>query len=506
MRESGIIMHITSLPSPYGVGTMGRTAREFVDFLAEAKQSCWEILPLGHTGSGDSPYQTFSAFAGNPYLIDLDLLIEDGLLKPEEADSRDWGGDPGSVNYGRLWENRFKVLRIAFERVPIRSAESRAKFARENSHWLPDYAFFMALKAHFGGQSWESWPDALRLRDEREMERYREMLREDVEFFTWMQYMFFRQWKFLRAYAHSKGVRVIGDVPIYVPLDSADVWAHPELFQLDANRRPTFVAGVPPDYFCADGQLWGNPLYDWKRMREDGYAWWLDRIAAAGKLFDVIRFDHFRGLDSYWSVPAGERTAVNGHWAEGPGSHFIWSVRTAFPKLKLIAEDLGFLTESVRSLRRSSGFPGMKVLQFAFGAEGDSYYLPHRHWVDSVCFTGTHDNAPLKQFIEEMPGADREFMKKYLGLNEEEGYVWGLLRAGMCSVCELFIAQMQDYLELGAESRMNRPGTVGMNWRWRVKPGVLTHELAHRIAEMTKMYGRAPVDFLPYGSVAGEKR
>lgn len=491
MRESGIIMHITSLPSRHGVGTLGQAAHDFVDFLAAARQSYWEILPLGHTGCGDSPYQTFSAFAGNPYLIDLDLLAGEGLLTRGEIEGVDWGGDPARVDYGRLWEHRFSALRAAFKRAAGRDVQAVKDFTRENVYWLPDYALFMALKMRFGGLPWTEWPDGLRLCRAAELNRCRAELREDVEFFTWVQYTFFRQWRDLRAYAHSRNVQIIGDVPIYVPLDSADVWAHPEYFQLDADRRPKFVAGVPPDYFCADGQLWGNPLYDWKQMMSDGYVWWLKRIAAAGKLFDVIRFDHFRGLDSYWAVPAGDKTAVNGKWVEGPASHFIYALKTAFPELRLIAEDLGLLTESVRSLRRSSGFPGMKVLEFAFSAGGDSYYLPHRHWKDSVCFTGTHDNAPLRQFVEEMPDADREFMTKYLGLNEAEGYVWGLLRAGMCSVCELFIAQMQDYLELGADSRMNQPGTVGENWRWRVLPGALTPELAERIGAMTKMFGRA---------------
>lgn len=492
MRESGIIMHITSLPSAHGVGTLGQAACDFVDFLHTAHQNYWEILPLGHTGCGDSPYQTFSAFAGNPYMIDLDMLVGEGLLTREEVNACDWGSDPAKVDYGKLWEHRFTVLREAARRSARHDTLAlRERFERKNSHWLPDYALFMALKMHFGGAAWTEWPEGLRMRDAAELERYRQLLSGDVELFTWIQYTFFRQWRALRSYAHGKNVRIIGDVPIYVPLDSADVWAHPENFQLDGSRRPKFVAGVPPDYFSAEGQLWGNPLYDWEHMKSDGYAWWLRRIAAAGELFDVIRFDHFRGLDSYWSVPAGEKTAINGKWIEGPGSHFIYAIRTAFPKLRLIAEDLGLLTPSVRSLRRSSGFPGMKVLQFAFDAGGESYYLPHRHWVDSVCFTGTHDNAPLRQFIEEMPKADLEFMTRYIGLNEREGYIWGILRAGMCSVCEIFIAQMQDYLELGAESRMNLPGTVGGNWCWRALPGQLSNEMAERIGTMTKMYGRA---------------
>jgi len=483
-------MHISSLPSKHGIGTLGRAAYEFVDFLAEARQRYWEILPLGHTGCGDSPYQTLSAFAWNPYLIDLDLLAEEGLLTYEEIDSVNWGDDPEHVDFGRLWQYRFEVLRAAARRGLVRDGDKIAEFERVNRHWLPDYALFMALKMHFKGGSWTQWPDALRLRDAGELERFRQLLRPDVELFTWIQYTFFRQWRGLREYAHSKDVRIIGDVPIYVPLDSADVWARPENFQLDADRQPKRVAGVPPDYFCADGQLWGNPLYDWNHMRNDGYSWWLDRIAAAGELFDVIRFDHFRGLDSYWSVPAGETTAVNGQWVKGPGKNFIYALKEAFPDLRIIAEDLGMLTDSVRRLRRSSGFPGMKVLQFAFNADGDSYYLPHRHWPDSVCFTGTHDNAPLAQFIDEMPEADRRFMVKYLGLNEDEGYIWGILRAGMGSVCQLFIAQMQDYLELGSSARMNRPGTVGGNWSWRVLPGALTPELAGKIGSMTKMYGR----------------
>lgn len=491
MRANGILMHITSLPSPYGIGTMGGVAYEFVDFLSAAGQRYWQILPLGHTGYGDSPYQTFSAFAGNPYLIDLDLLKADGLLTGEEISTVDWGSEPVRVDYGRLWESRFSILRLAAERGWERDREAVRAFCERNARWLPDYALFMALKTHFGGGAWTQWPEELRLRSSKAiLKEYKDLLEGDIRLFTYAQFLFFRQWEALRRYARSRGVYIIGDVPIYVPMDSADVWACPENFQLDGEGRPECVAGVPPDYFSENGQLWGNPLYDWERMKEGGYAWWMERLASACALYDVIRMDHFRGLDSYWAVPRGETTAVNGQWRKGPGVDFIREVKARFPRIRLIAEDLGILTESVHKLRRQSGFPGMKVLEFAFDAGGGSAYLPHRCTPGSVCYTGTHDNAPLGQFIGEMPEADRTFMVKYLGLNREEGYIRGVLRGGMSSPSGLFIAQMQDWLELGADARMNRPGTVGGNWCWRAPEGAFSPTLAARIREMTELYGR----------------
>ena len=493
MRASGIILHITSLPSPHGVGTLGREAREFADFLRKAGQKYWQILPLGPTGYGDSPYQTDSAFAGNPYLIDLEQLITDGLLTREEVDAVSFGSDPAQTDYGALYAGRFDLLRRACERGWDKERENVDAFYRENECWLRSYALYTAAKRHFGMRPWIEWEDEdLRLRRSEEvLRRYEELLAEDIRFCIFTQYLFFRQWNALRAYIREQGIRIIGDVPIYVPLDSADVWAEGEYFQLDDQCRPTEVAGVPPDYFTADGQLWGNPLYDWDRMRDDGYRWWIRRLGAAGKLYDTVRIDHFRGLESYWAVPYGETTARSGHWRKGPGESFIDAIKTALPGLDIIAEDLGFMTPEVIALREYSGFPGMKVLQFAFDSREPSDYLPHRYPTNCICYTGTHDNATLAQWLGDAKGDDVAYAKQYLGLNDEEGYVNGIIRGGMSSVADLFVAQMQDWLALGGESRMNVPGVLGHgNWCWRMLPGALTDELADHIAAMTAMYSR----------------
>ena len=341
-RSSGILLPISSLPSPYGIGTMGKAAYDFIDFLVEAKQSWWQILPAGPTSYGDSPYQSFSTYAGNPYFIDLDMLVADGLLKKKEVTSIDWGSDPRYVDYSRIYEGRFAVLAKAKARGWQRDSAEVAAFVEENKRWLPDYALFMACKRHFGMKAWTEWDEDIRLRKSQAvLEEYREKLREDVEFFIYLQFLFFRQWNKLKAYIHQKGIRIIGALPIYVALDSADVWAEPEWFQLDERNVPTEVSGVPPDYFSEDGQLWGNPLYRWDAMQTDGFGWWIRRVDGAGKLFDVIRIDHFRGLESYWSVPYGEKTAKNGRWVKGPGMHFVNAVMGWFPQLELIAEDLG---------------------------------------------------------------------------------------------------------------------------------------------------------------------
>ena len=489
MRESGILMHITSLPGPYGVGTMGKQAYHFVDFLDKAGQSCWQILPLNPTGYGDSPYQSFSAFAGNPYLIDLDTLVEEGLLKAEEPGLVSWGDDPTRVSFGKLYEERGKLLRLAYSRFT--PDEDYAAFLAENADWLPDYALFMALKESYGGAPWLDWQDGLRLREETALEAARQTHGDKIGYQCFVQYLFFRQWKALRAYANGKGIRIIGDVPIYVPLDSADVWVNFEQFQLDESRRPTVVAGCPPDGFTADGQLWGNPIYDWQAMAEHGFGWWIKRLSAAAVMYDVVRFDHFRGFESYWAVPAGDKTARNGKWVKGPGLPFIRAVQQALPKLDFIAEDLGFMTPEVRKLQMDSGYPGMKVLEFAFDSREESDYLPHLYPVDSVCYTGTHDNVTLKQWFDEAGRKDKAYAKAYLGLNRQEGNVWGVIRGGMSSVSRLFIAQMQDYLELGGEARMNFPGTLSSaNWTWRAVEGFDSDRLAKKIRKMTGLYGR----------------
>ena len=491
-RSSGILMPIFSLPSPYGIGTLGRAAYDFADFLRAAGQKYWQVLPLGPTSYGDSPYQSFSTYAGNPCFIDLDMLIEDGLLTKEEVSGIDWGTEPRYVDYGKIYENRLTVLEKAKERGWRRDRDEVEAFLAENRNWLPEYALFMACKQHFGMRPWTEWEDDdLRLRrSEAVLDRYRSLLHERVELFIYVQYLFFRQWEKLKSYIHSLGICVIGDLPIYVALDSADVWAEPENFQLDKNNVPTEVAGVPPDYFSDDGQLWGNPLYRWDRMERDGFGWWIRRIAGAGRLFDVIRIDHFRGLESYWAVPYGEKTARRGHWVKGPGMRLMGTLLNWFSDLDFIAEDLGIITPEVRQFLRDSGLPGMKVLEFAFDSREASSYLPHNYTENCVCYTGTHDNAPLELWRSEADPADLELARKYLGLNKQEGFCRGMIRGGMGSAARLFVAQMQDYLELGRGHRINVPGTAEGNWRWRLLRGEASGALAEEIACMTEMYGR----------------
>ncbi len=491
-RSSGILMPLFSLPSPYGIGTLGKEARNFVDFLHDSGQTYWQILPVGPTGYGDSPYQSLSTFAGNPYLIDLDLLKEEGLITQEEIHQLFWGNDPQTVDYGALYENRFPLLRKATARGWERDAGKVAEFEKENAHWLPDYALFMALKNHFGMRSWLEWEDeSVRLRKPDALAKYREELQEDIRFFTYIQYLFFEQWKDFRAYAHEKGIGIIGDIPIYVALDSVDVWASPESFLLDDHGIPREVAGVPPDYFTAQGQLWGNPLYDYDAMKQDNYQWWTNRIAGASKIYDVIRIDHFRGFESYWAVPYGEKTAINGHWVKGPGMSLVGELKKQFPHIRFIAEDLGYPSPEVVQLLKDSKFPGMKVLEFAFDSRDSSNYLPHAYTTNCVCYAGTHDNDTLVGWLEKISPEDRQMAVEYLGLNHTEGYVWGLLRGGMSSVANLFVAQMQDFLELDNSARMNTPGAPQGNWLWRMTPGQTTRELAQKINRMTKLYHRA---------------
>ena len=491
-RSSGILMPISSLPSPHGIGTLGAEARKFVDFLAAAGQSWWQILPVSPTSYGDSPYQSFSAYAGNPYFIDLDLLCEDGLLTPEEVNAVNWGADPARVDYSAIYNGRFPLLHLAMERGWERDVDKVKSFSVQSDTWLPDYALFMALKRHFGMKSWTEWPDEdIRLRRPEAVQHYQKELADDIRLFSYIQYLFFRQWEALRAYAHEKGIGIIGDLPIYVAMDSADVWADPRAFQLDERNVPAEVAGVPPDYFTADGQLWGNPLYDWDAMKADGYSWWVRRIAGASRLYDILRIDHFRGLESYWAVPYGETTAKVGRWVKGPGMDLMNVLTEKFPNIQFIAEDLGYLTPEVRQLLEDSGLPGMKVLQFAFDSREAANYLPHTYPRHCVCYAGTHDNSTLMGWKDEAAPADIAMAREYLGLHDEEGFNWGVLRGGQSSVADLFIAQMQDYLGLGSEARMNTPGILGGNWQWRMLPGQITDELTARIARMTSLYGRS---------------
>ena len=488
MRESGILMHITSLPGPYGVGTMGKQAYRFVDFLQQAGQHSWQILPLNPTGYGDSPYQSCSAYAGNHYLIDLDTLAADGLLLPEEIEAVTWNTREDTVDFGLLYANRLRLLRMAYERFS--KWEELDGFCRENSSWIYDFALFLALKDENGGKPWHQWPDGVKHREPEALEQARARQEEQIRFYCFVQYLFYQQWFALRSYANQRDIRIIGDVPIYVPLDSAEVWTEPELFQLDQDLNPTAVAGCPPDAFSQDGQLWGNPLYRWEAHARDGYGWWIRRLGAAGKLYDVVRLDHFRGFEAYWAVPYGEPTAKNGKWIKGPDMDFVRAVKEKLPHLKMIAEDLGFLTQEVLDLRDSSGFPGMKVLQFAFDSREPSDYLPHTYIQNTVCYTGTHDNMTMRQWFDTAEPKALAYAVDYMNLTEEEGYVWGVIRTAQASVSDLCIVPIQDYLDLGAQARMNFPGTVRANWVWRAEDGCFTEALAKKIYRMTTLYGR----------------
>ena len=489
MRESGILMHITSLPGPYGVGTMGKQAFAFVDFLEAAGQSWWQILPLNPTGYGDSPYQSCSTFAGNHYLIDLDTLIEAGLLKKEEVTSIRWSRKETKANFGLLYNSRLKVLRLAYDR--FQADDAFEIFCEANADWLPDFALFMTLKDRFGGKPWYQWDQDLKFRREEALKQAALDYAEEIRFYCFVQYLFDCQWTALREYAHSKGIRIIGDVPIYVPYDSVEVWSEPELFRLNEDLDPIDVAGCPPDAFTADGQLWGNPLYRWDVLEADGFRWWIRRLAAAGKLYDMVRMDHFRGLEAYWSVPYGDKTARNGKWVKGPDMAFVTAIKNALPDLSMIAEDLGFLTQEVLDLRDASGYPGMKVLQFAFDSREPSDYLPHTYTKNTVCYTGTHDNMTMRQWFDTAPAEAVEFAKEYMNLSRKEGYVWGCIRTVFASVSDLCIIQMQDILNLGAEGRMNFPGTLSdSNWTWRAKDGIINPALAEKVGALTKLYCR----------------
>ena len=493
MRESGILMHITSLPGPYGIGTLGKQAYAFVDFLKKAGQRKWQILPLTPTGFGDSPYQSCSAFAGNPYLIDLPTLVEEGLLDQEELDCICWSTSHNRVDFGLLYENRQRVLRLAYSRFA--EDEAFARFCRENSSWLSDFALFLALKEENRGAPWYVWEPGLKRRDPDAMWNARQRLRDAIGFYCFVQYEFDKQWHSLHQYAKEKGIEIIGDVPIYVPLDCADVWSAPELFQLDESLDPVAVAGCPPDAFSEDGQLWGNPLYRWDVHRKNGFGWWIRRIQAASQRYDLIRIDHFRAFESYWSVPYGDKTARNGKWIEGPGLPFLEALGKALPKVRMIAEDLGVITPPVKKLRDDAHLPGMKVLQFAFDPDHPSDYLPHNCIPNSVCYTGTHDNMTLKQWLSSLPERTRNYAVRYMHLTGDEGYVWGVIRTAMSTPSGLCIFQMQDALELGEEARMNFPGTqTGLNWTWRAKEGFMTDALAEKIRSLTALYDRLAIN------------
>ena len=490
MRTSGVLMPISSLPSPYGIGTMGKAARKFVDFLKKGGQKYWQILPICPTSYGDSPYQSFSSFAGNPYFIDLEILCKDKLLTKKECESYDWGGSESYVDYGIMYVSRYALLRKAYERFVKDIPQSYWDFCNEQREWLDEYALFMALKDVNNGISWLEWPEEYKNRYLDALNAAREQYADNINFYKMLQYLFFKQWNELKAYANENGISIIGDVPIYVAMDSADVWANPDQFYLDEARNPIDVAGCPPDAFAADGQLWGNPLFRWDAMRNDGYAWWTKRVAAMSKLYDIVRIDHFRGFDSYYAIPADHDTARFGEWRQGPGMDLFRVLEQKLGKLPIIVEDLGFLTPSVHQLLRDSGFPGMKVIQFAFDSREGSDYLPHNYPTHCVVYTGTHDNDTSMGWMKSAPKESVKFAKEYLNLTKEEGYNWGMMRGAWASVADMAIVPIQDLIGIGSEARINTPSTLGDNWKWRATADQIDNKLATRLYKYTQMYGR----------------
>lgn len=498
-RECGMLLPVASLPSRYGIGAFSKEAYRFVDQLKEAGQQYWQILPLGPTGFGDSPYQSFGAFAGNPYFIDLEQLIEEGLLTWDECNQVDFGQDQRDIDYEKLFYNRFPLLRKAFERwketeqkLGLDETAMEELLCAELVEETQEYCFYMAVKNAFDGKSWDQWDKDIRMREAKAVSRYREELKDEIEFYEFQQMQFQRQWKKLRQYANECGIRIIGDIPIYVAFDGADSWSHPELFQFDEECKPVAVAGCPPDGFSATGQLWGNPLYCWEYHKETGYTWWMKRMAYSFTLYDVVRVDHFRGFDEYYAIPAEDKTAEFGQWEKGPGYALFEAMKERFGTLDIIAEDLGFLTPTVVELVEKTGFPGMKVLEFAFDPSGTSPYLPHKYTRNCVVYTGTHDNMTLRSWYQRMDDGSRWFAKCYLG-NErtpQEEIHWDYIRLALQSVAKLAIIPVQDYLGLDDWARINEPSTLGKNWRWRMTSGDLNAGLLARCRDMAWRYGR----------------
>ena len=495
MRTSGVLMPISSLPSPYGIGTMGKSARKFVDFLVKGGQTYWQILPICPTSYGDSPYQSFSSFAGNPYFIDLDILCKENLLKKKECESFDWGTSEEYIDYGTMYVSRYALLHKAYARFVKNMPEDFSSFCEAEKDWLEDYTLFMALKDANDGKAWGQWDEKLRVRDAAALDEARKKYAEDIEFYKMLQYLFFKQWRELKAYANENGIEIIGDVPIYVAGDSADVWANPKQFYLDEDLNPIEVAGCPPDGFSADGQLWGNPLFRWDEMKKDNYAWWTKRIKAMSELYDIIRIDHFRGFDEYYAIPYGDKTAENGWWEKGPGIDLFRAISARLGDREIIAEDLGYMTDSVKQLVEESGYPNMKVIEFAFDERDTgnaSDYLPHNYPRNCVVYTGTHDNETLVSWLEDITPAERRQVREYLNNFRDSGkeLCQDLICLVMRSVANLCIIPMQDYLGLDNSARMNQPSTLGKNWKWRLKEGQFTKELQKEMKTLAVRYGR----------------
>lgn len=492
-RGAGILMPISSLPAPYGIGTFGKSAYEFADSLKRARQSYWQVLPLGPTSYGDSPYQSFSAFAGNPYFIDLDALLEEELLTKEEIDACYWLDSEEEVKYDAVYYYRFPLLKKAYERSRHGETEEYRAFCAKNSHWLDDYALYMALKGHFGNKEWMKWEEPIRLRKPEAVKRYEELLREEIGYWKFLQFKFYEQWEQLKNYVNGLGISIIGDIPIYVALDSADVWTHPELFQLDPDTlTPLRVAGVPPDAFSDDGQLWGNPLYDWDKIEETGFAWWKDRMRASARLYDVVRIDHFIGVVQYYSIPYGAEDGKTGEWKQGPGKKLTDAINEAAGDAKIIAEDLGIFCPAVKELLRETGYPGMKIIEFAFSGDRFNEHLPHCYEPNSVVYGGTHDNETLVGYFkpEARQWWELQYIADYLGAAHHEEVPDKVFRAAYGAVASVAVFQMQDVLGLGNEARMNTPGTVGGNWKWRMKPGAFGERETGYLAFLVDTFGR----------------
>ena len=490
MRASGILMPIFSLCSNYGIGTLGKEAYNFVDFLEKSGQKYWQILPIGIIGPADSPYQSVSAFAGNPFFIDLDMLTEEGFITKEDILKYDFGGDKEKINYRLINKNRPKILRTAFENFKNNIPSDFDGFLEENGYWLEDYSLFAALKDYHKGLDFDRWGKGFINREKECIESFKAEYREEIMFYQAEQYFFFKQWLRLKEYANKKGILIIGDMPIYVALDSADVWSNPDEYLLDKDFKPKSVAGTPPDAFSKDGQLWGNPLYNWKTMKQNNYSWWANRLFHSSKLFDVVRIDHFRAFSAYFSIPYGDKTAKNGKWVKGPGKKFFDAMKEQLGELNIIAEDLGTIDDDVRRLLEYTGFPGMKVLQFAFDPDDESTYLPHNLVKNCVTYTGTHDNDTLMGFLKDGDPKSVEFMKNYFNIKDNDSFNWCVIKATMATVADTVIFQMQDFLGLDNTARINTPATVENNWQWRIGEGCINDWLAGIIRECTELYYR----------------
>lgn len=488
-RGAGILLPVSSLPSPYGIGTFGKAAYEFVDQLVEAGQKYWQVLPLGPTSYGDSPYQSFSAFAGNPYFIDLDMLCEEGLLKVDELRYIKWEERLDRVEYGLLWEQRYGVLKRAFIRSNHKTTEKFQHFLEENAQWIQDYGLFMACKEHFENVEWLKWDKDIRFRQPEALQRYCKTFSQEIEFYQFLQYKFYEQWSSLKKYANEHGVEIIGDMPIYVALDSIDVWVNPGLFELDEERKPVCVAGCPPDAFSDDGQKWGNPLYNWKIMEKEEFAWWKRRMAATAKLFDVVRIDHFIGIVRYYVIPADD-SARNGWFEWGPGEKLIRALDEARGRTKIIAEDLGVVIPQVGELLEKAGYPGMKVIEFAFDGNTDNPYLPHMYQKNCVVYGGTHDNETLVGYYDNLSVDNLAYALQYTDCSNRADLIEKVFLMAYRSIADTVIFQMQDVLEKGNEARMNLPATIGENWRWRLLEGEFTKEKRTWLKSLSIIYGR----------------